>query len=149
MSLFTLRRQSERTKSVRRIDISMSAALPNLGVPTPAELRATVEEWIDGYIERGSIDDGGGHVLDGWLRTCETDAQTALQELIDQQRQVDDTLVDRAKKAADRAQVRFERIQERAQRYSDTASECRARALGAVAKASADPMAELLRDTAL
>lgn len=149
MSLFTLRRQSDRTKSVRRIDISMSAALPNLGVPTPTELRATVEEWIDGYLERGSIDDGGGHILDTWLRTCEADAQTALAELIDQQRQVDDTLVDQARKDADRAQTRVERIQARSQRYTDAAADCRARALGEAPPAPADPMADLMLGKAL
>lgn len=148
MSLFTFRRQSDRTKSVRRVEIAMSTALPNLGVPTPEELRAVVEEWIDGAIARGSVDDGCGHILDQWLRTREADAQTALQELIDQQRQVDDTLVDEARTKAERARERAERVRARSQRYTDAAADCRARALGEAPPAPADPMTELMPDTA-
>lgn len=130
MSLFTIGRHTDRTKSVRRVEIAMSVALPNVGVPTPEELRASVVQQIDAYLAHGGLDDGCGHVLDQWLASCEADAQVALQELIDQQRQVDDELVDKARRKADRAEQRFRRRRERADRYSDAAQDCRHRALG-------------------
>lgn len=133
MSLFTVRRQTDRTTSVRRIEIAMSTALPNGGVPTTDELHASVEREIDAYLERGSIDDGCGHVLDRWLQTCEADAQVALQESIDQQRQVDDVLVDKARTTVDRAERRFRRRRDRADRYAEAAQDCRYRALGTAA----------------
>ena len=57
--------------------------------------------------------------------------------------EVDDTLVDQARKDADRAQTRVERIQARSQRYTDAAADCRARALGEAPPAPADPKADL------
>ncbi|AUM20270.1 hypothetical protein [Rhodococcus ruber] len=133
MSLFTLRRQTDRKRAVRRIEIAMSAALPNTGVPTSTELCTAVEQRIEAYLAQGSIDDGCGHVLDTWLRTREGDAQAALQELIDQQRQVDDVLVDQARARADRAEQRYSRYRARADRYLAAAQDCRHRALGATA----------------
>lgn len=125
MSMFTFRRQSDQSPRVRRIAISMSTALPNTGVPTPPELHLQVERWIDGYLAEDSADDGCGHILDTWLRTREADAQAALQELIDQQRQVDDALVGKARRKADRTEQRHRRVRERSGRYRGAAERIR------------------------
>ena len=115
--------------STRPVDAPMSLPLITLDIPTEEQLRADAAHWIDQAVAPGAVDDANRDLLDDWFDTRKTSALTALRELIDQQRRVDDALVDEASEHHHRAHTEHSALDTQAIAHRSRAAEVRCHTL--------------------
>lgn len=116
--------------TTRPVDAPMSLPLPTQPIPSDDQLRADAEQWIDRAVTTGAVDDANHDLLDRWFDTREADALTALHELIDQQRRVDDALVDEASERHHQANAEHHHLDTAAATHRARAHRIRRRTVG-------------------